>query len=171
MGLLYSTEESASPGTPAAGKVVLYFKSDGFWYFKDDSGVEVPFAQGTAATQAQQEAATSTTTYVSPGRQQYHPSAVKAWAQFTDGGTASFGASYNFSSIDDDGTGDYGLNYTTAFSSANYAATMMADSTGNRMVFLNNNLTTSLEIDVKVCTTGASSNVLWGSVILCGDQA
>ncbi len=32
-----------------------------------------------AAAQSDQETATSTTTYVSPGRQQYHPSATKAW--------------------------------------------------------------------------------------------
>jgi len=30
----------AAPGTPAAGKIVLYFKSDGLLYKKDETGTE-----------------------------------------------------------------------------------------------------------------------------------
>lgn len=74
-----------------------------------------------AATQADQEAATSTTTYVSPGRQQYHPSANKTWAYVTfSGGTPSIAASYNVTSLTDNGAGNTNVNLTVAFSSANY---------------------------------------------------
>ena len=48
--------------------------------------------------------------------------AAKAWAEIAAGG-ASLPDSFNFSSIDDDGTGEYGLNYTSAMSSTNYSAT------------------------------------------------
>lgn len=75
---------------------------------------------GTAATQSDQETATSTTTYVSPGRQQYHPSAAKAWVRYTTITTTSIAASYNVTSLTDNGTGDTTVNFTTAFSSANY---------------------------------------------------
>lgn len=75
--------------------------------------------QPAAATQAEQETGSSTTVYVSPGRQQYHASAVKAWVRFNDAGTIA--ASYNVSSVTDNGTGDFTVNFTTAFSSANYA--------------------------------------------------
>ena len=45
---------------------------------------------------------------------------AKAWAfKFSDG--SGFGDSFNMSSIDDDGTGDYGLNYTNAFNNTSYA--------------------------------------------------
>lgn len=79
----------------------------------------------TAATQSDQETATSTTTFVSPGRQHLNPSAAKAWTRINiSGGTPSSVAAYNVASITDNGVGDYSANYTTAFSSANYAATI-----------------------------------------------
>lgn len=44
----------------------------------------------------------------------------KAWAfKFSNG--SDFGDSFNMSSIDDDGTGDYGLNYTNPFNNTSYA--------------------------------------------------
>lgn len=80
------------------------------------------------ATQAEQETATSVITLVSPGRQQYHPSAAKAWVVWTtSGGTVTTQASYGVSSITDNGTGDLTVNFTTAFSTANYAAGSMAN--------------------------------------------
>lgn len=72
------------------------------------------------ATQSDQETATSTSTIVTPGRQQYHPSAAKAWGTASGNGTSLL-ASYNVTSITDNGTGDITFTYTTSFSSANYA--------------------------------------------------
>ena len=83
------------------------------------------------ATQAQQETATSTTTYVSPGRQQYHPSAAKAWVNFNGTGTIAIRGSYNVSSITDNGTGDYTVVFTTAMSDANFASVI---TTGEKTV-------------------------------------
>ena len=48
---------------------------------------------------------------------------AKAWAHIAAGG-ASLPDSFNFSSIDDDGTGQYGLNYTNSMGSALYSANM-----------------------------------------------
>lgn len=72
------------------------------------------------ATQAEMEAASSLVRAVTPGRQHFHPSAAKAWVKHDDGTTIN--ASYNVSSITDGGTGDHTVNFTTAFSSANYCA-------------------------------------------------
>jgi hypothetical protein len=83
----------------------------------------------TGATQAQQETGSSTTTYTSPGRQQYHPSASKAWVVFRGTGTVTVLASYNVSSITDNGVGDYTINFTTSFSTAFYVANLTAQST------------------------------------------
>lgn len=75
----------------------------------------------TAATQSDQETATSTTTYVSPGTQQYHPSAAKMWCYATySGSTPVNNASYNQSSITDSNTGLMTHNFTVAFSSTSY---------------------------------------------------
>jgi hypothetical protein len=72
------------------------------------------------ATQANQESASSTTLAVTPGRQQYHPSAAKAWGSVNFGGTVLSG--YNLSSVTDTSTGDETFNWTTPFSSGAYTA-------------------------------------------------
>jgi hypothetical protein len=46
---------------------------------------------------------------------------AKAWINFNGTGTPAIRASFNVSSITDNGTGDYTVNFTTAFPNANYA--------------------------------------------------
>jgi hypothetical protein len=70
------------------------------------------------AVQSDQETASSNTVHVTPGVQQFHPSAAKAWVRWDVAGTRD--ANYNVSSITDSGTGDWTVNFGTAFSSANY---------------------------------------------------
>jgi hypothetical protein len=50
-----------------------------------------------------------------------HAAAAKAWVNFNGTGTVAIRDSYNVSSITDNGTGDYTVNFATAFASANYA--------------------------------------------------
>jgi hypothetical protein len=45
----------------------------------------------------------------------------KAWVNFNGTSTVAIRASYNVSSITDNGTGDYTVNFTTALVDANYA--------------------------------------------------
>jgi hypothetical protein len=45
-----------------------------------------------------------------------------AWVNFNGQGTVAIRASYNVSSITDNGTGDYTVNFTTAMPDVNYAA-------------------------------------------------
>lgn len=70
------------------------------------------------ATQAQQEAASATNVAVNPSVQQYHPSAAKAWVRWNNAGTIA--ASYNVTSVTDNGAGDWTINFTVSFSSSNY---------------------------------------------------
>lgn len=80
------------------------------------------------ATQSDQETATSTTTTVSPGRQHFHPSAIKAWGR-TDGATSpALSSSYNVSSVTDNGVGDTSFNFTTALSANTYSASFAMQS-------------------------------------------
>lgn len=84
-----------------------------------------------AAAQSDQETGTSTTTSVTPGRQQFHPSAAKMWAYVTvSGGTPSLDASYNVTSITDTSAGNVTITIATDFSSANYAAIANAVTAG-----------------------------------------
>jgi len=45
----------------------------------------------------------------------------KAWVNFNGTGTVAIRASFNVSSITDNGTGDYTVTFTTALADANYA--------------------------------------------------
>jgi len=47
--------------------------------------------------------------------------AAKAWVNFNGTGTVAIRESGNVSSITDNGTGDYTVNFTTAMSDANYS--------------------------------------------------
>ena len=52
--------------------------------------------------------------------------AARAWVNFNGTGTVAIRASGNVSSITDNGTGDYTVNFTTAMSDANYAISGMS---------------------------------------------
>lgn len=47
--------------------------------------------------------------------------AAKAWVNFNGTGTVAIRAAFNVTSITDNGTGDYTVNFTTALEDANYA--------------------------------------------------
>ena len=47
--------------------------------------------------------------------------AAKAWVNFNGEGTVAIRQAFNVSSITDNGTGDYTVNFTTAMADANYA--------------------------------------------------
>lgn len=46
---------------------------------------------------------------------------AKAWVNFNGTGTVAIRAAFNVSSITDNGTGDYTVNFTTAMTDVNYA--------------------------------------------------
>jgi hypothetical protein len=56
---------------------------------------------------------------------------AKAWVNFNGTGTVAIRRAFNVSSITDNGTGDYTVNFTSAMSDANYAyTTTIAGSSG-----------------------------------------
>jgi hypothetical protein len=56
----------------------------------------------------------------------------KAWVNFNGTSTVAIRASYNVSSITDNGTGDYTVNFTTAMADANYAVNISKGITATR---------------------------------------
>jgi len=69
------------------------------------------------ATQAEMEAASSTSVLVTPGRTQYHPGVTKAWCHGTDGGIE---ASYNISGLSNDSDGVNTYTIATDLSASSY---------------------------------------------------
>lgn len=110
--------------TAAADEAIMVSLGSGNWrcanYQRKDGSALV----GSAATQAEMEAASVTTSFATPGRTQYHPGVAKAWCMF-DGSTVGTNAptvGYNVTSVTRNSTGNYTINFTTAFSSGNYAS-------------------------------------------------
>ena len=56
---------------------------------------------------------------------------AKCWVNFNGQGTIAARDSFNLSSLDDNGTGDYGVNMSSVFSSANHSAHGTCDAIGN----------------------------------------
>jgi hypothetical protein len=53
----------------------------------------------------------------------------RAWVNFNGTGTVAIRASFNVSSITDNGTGNYTVNFTTAMPDANYSTVGLGDAT------------------------------------------
>ena len=102
-----------------------------------------------AASQAQQETATATDVYVSPGRQQYHPSAAKFWVMC--GVSGNITGSYNVSSVTDGGTGIATVVIANDFTDADYCcvATCKNESAGIMATAIDNNIAGSVDIEVR----------------------
>lgn len=60
------------------------------------------------------------------------PGAAKAWVNFNGTGTVAIRSQLNVSSITDNGTGTYTINFATAFANENYCLTSTAEENGAR---------------------------------------
>ena len=86
---------------------------------------------------------------------------ARAWVNFNGTGTVAIRASGNVSSITDNGTGDYTINFTTAMSDANFAVVNTGGETGAGTAGRNYNTsiaakaTTTAEIISGLTSTGA----------------
>lgn len=110
----------------------------------------------TAATRADQETGTSTTTAVVPGRQHFHPSASKAWARGT---TAAITVGYNVSSGSCSG-GACTVNFTTPFSSTtSYSCT--GNTFGAGVLYFTAFNTGSVQFNTVAIATGSGTAVSW----------
>ena len=74
-----------------------------------------------------------------------------AWVNFNGTGTVAIRASLNVTSITDNGTGDYTLNFTTAMPDANYSYVFGADDNGGNTPLIQTMIsvtTTALRIGI-----------------------
>ena len=85
---------------------------------------------------------------------------AKAWVNFNGTGTVAIRAAGNVSSITDNGTGDYTVNFTTAMVDANYCTTGMAGRPLETNVARYITMTTPQTSSVRVQTSYSASNVI-----------
>lgn len=93
------------------------------------------------------------------------PSAIangiaKAWVNFNGSGVVAIRAQYNVSSITDNGTGNYTVNFTTAMTNADYTAvTAVSHNAGTQLVVsctTENYTATTLQIFASFAIGGTS---------------
>lgn len=103
-----------------------------------------------AATKTQQTSGSSTTSYVSPGRQQYHDSSVKAWVSF-DGMTGALFQSYNISSVTKISTGVYRITFAVPFINSGYCTVITTEDTLPRPAQVDRNFpATASQVQIKI---------------------
>jgi len=72
--------------------------------------------------------------------------ACRAWVNFSGSGTVAIRASGNVSSITDNGTGDYTINFDTALVDANYAPVYAVSDPEHAIINLNSLTTSSVSM-------------------------
>ena len=87
------------------------------------------------------------------------------------GGTTGIDTSFNVSSMDDDGTGDFGINFTNSFSSVNYSATSATSSGARRVLTRSGTVTASAMDGLTRNDSNANSDASGCSVTIHGDLA
>jgi hypothetical protein len=83
--------------------------------------------------------------------------ACRAWVNFNGTGTVAIRASGNVTSITDNGTGDYTVNFTTAMPDANYSTIGMGDWATMAWITLNTSVAAPTVSGVRIQTRNNSS--------------
>jgi hypothetical protein len=93
---------------------------------------------------------------------------ARAWVNFNGTGTVAIRASGNVSSITDNGTGDYTVNFTTAMPDINYSACYAGGQAGSSWgIYLGNSSygsTTTTHRFKNVEPTSAGSDTIYSSI-------
>jgi len=147
---------------------LCYIKATGvFFQFRGSAwsvwnGTTALYGLARWATQAEMEAASSTTIGVCPANLHYHPAATKASVSWT-GATGVVTSSYNVTSISRTGTGAYTINFTAGFGSGNYAAAFAAKPSGSA-VFCGVAIGTPSSTSCSITTYGVTATPTVGAI-------
>lgn len=117
LATLLDVDGLASEAAIASGDFIPFYDTTASAMRKTDFDNVV--SQITAASQTQMEAASDNAVMSTPAVQHYHPGHPKAWVKFNEAGTID--TDYGVSSVTDTGTGDWTVNFSTDFSSVDYA--------------------------------------------------
>ena len=92
---------------------------------------------------------------------------AKAWVSFNGTSTVAIRTSFNVSSITDNGTGDYTVNYTTAFANANYTAIRTGLYINNEGISIGSNTITTTTMRVFAKEPGIGISDLSEISVIC----
>ena len=115
MSSIIFNNNSSSPAVAGAGKAQIYAKSDGKVYKQVAADAEIEITDLTTVSTASELSA--------------NKSSAKAWVLFDGTDTASISGSFNVSTVTDNGTGDYTINFETALADVGYAVAGSQDTT------------------------------------------
>lgn len=145
MSNLIFQQQGSSPSDAGSGYSQIYAKSDGKVYRQagTDSEVEISGLEATAPQLSANKAS------------------AKAWVLFDGTDTSSISGSFNVSTVTDNSTGDYTINFATALSDVGYAVAGSMDNENTSGTRGSNGLmnvaaeTTSVKIQ---CMYGATAS-------------
>lgn len=152
--------------------LVSYFKADGSPVVGGSAATTTTAGIVELATAAEMETATDSGRVPSVSVVKNHPGVAKAWVKFDGTGTPAVAVSHNVSSITDNGTGDFTVNFTTAFSSGDYCAVGMPRNTNNEFM-LQSDLAAPTASAFRLYTVnraGSSVDTAANHVVFFGDQ-
>lgn len=113
---------------------LLVLTEGGVWLHYDSNGGIYP-SVGNAASQAEMEAGTATDRYVTPAGVNWHPGVAKFMVKC--GVTGNVLASWNVTSLTDNGTGDVTVTIATDFSSVDWCANVNVEYTSTTLSVAN----------------------------------
>ena len=93
----------------------------------------------------------------------------RAWVNFNGTGTVAIRGSFNVTSITDNGTGDYTVNFSSALADANYSFVTCGDNTNARFITLGNSASVPATGSVRVSsinTAFAAADILFANVAI-----
>lgn len=130
------------------------------------------FSVRLAAAKSDQTTATSNSVAVTPGTQQYHDSAIKAFVNFTGSSGAINGTAYNVSSVTRTSAGIYVVNFATAFANTDFVATVSTVHSASVLIASVNPSVKSTSTQGVVCYTagGTFTDPSSYNVIVAGRQ-
>ena len=98
--------------------------------------------------------------------------AAKVWIKFDMSSSFTTEDSFNVSSLDDDGAGDFGLNFTNSMNNANYAAPASAgDDNANVLTNFGTVSTSSMDGQTRQTEANSAIDKPNNSVCILGDLA
>ena len=89
----------------------------------------------------------------------------RAWVNWNGTGTVAIRASFNVTSITDNGTGDYTVNFTTAMPDVNYAVATQTQTTGTNQTICNININRTIAVGSVPITTISAGSFIDSTVV------
>ena len=169
-GTLFIQEQAEADADVAGyGQIWVNTATPNELWFTDDAGTDVQLGGSISqATQAAIEAETNENTYLPPDLLKHSPGVAKFHVEFNASGTIQ-GTAYNITSIDDDGTGDFGVNIATDFSSANWTSAGMCETGFTRICNFDSKTAGTIEMRI-TDNNGTASDPTTTNVAGYGDQ-